>query len=235
MSDAEDRLRQDVRDAMAAYGPDEGDEVTWRIVRKVIVVVFFSFAAVVLFMEFGGDKGPGPTAASRPATPDSATVQTASRAQTGNRAQTANQNDGASPGESAEEPVEEWDVSDAIRELVIEAGRGGHFTVDAAVNGTELPFLVDTGATSVFLSAEAAREVGIDPDTLTYSKRYRTANGIVAAAPVTLREVRIGQLSIRDVEATVSRQPLPVSLLGMSFLDRLESYEVRSGKLIMRW
>ena len=219
--DAESKLREEVRERMATYQADSESDVTGRIIRKAVVGIFLCLAAVALFQQAGGDKKSAPTAADR--TQRANTADRTPRANTAvDRAKTA--------GDSR------WnDVSDQIREMVIRAGAGGHFVLDASVNGSELPFVVDTGATSVFLSADAAREAGIDPDTLDYTVHMRTASGIVRGARVTLREVRIGQLSIRDVEATVARTRLPVSLLGMTFLNRLQSYEVRNGKLVMRW
>lgn len=220
--DAESKLREEVRERMATFDADSDSEVTSRIVRKAIVGVFLTLAAVALFQQVGGDENSAPSAANAPRRANAA-IDDSDRARTEMARAEATRDD-------------RWnDVSDQIREMVIHSGAGGHFTLDASVNGNELPFVVDTGATSVFLSADAAREAGIDPDTLDYSLRMRTASGVVNGARVTLREVRIGQLSIRDVEATVARTKLPVSLLGMTFLNRLQSYEVRNGKLVMRW
>ncbi len=214
--DAESKLREEVRERMAAYQADSDSEVTGRIIRKAVVGVFLCLAAVALFQQVGGDEKSAPTAADRTQRANTAIASPRGRVETAGD--------------------DRWnDVSDQIREMVIRAGAGGHFILDASVNGNELPFVVDTGATSVFLSADAAREAGIDPDTLDYSVHMRTASGIVRGARVTLREMRIGQLSIRDVEATVARTSLPISLLGMTFLNRLQSYEVRNGKMIMRW
>ena len=70
---------------------------------------------------------------------------------------------------------------------------------------------------------------------LDYSARYQTANGEVMAAPVTLRDMRIGGSGIEDIPATVTRAPLNISLLGMSFLRRLAGYEVRSDGLVLRF
>jgi len=122
-----------------------------------------------------------------------------------------------------------------VRELVVRAGASGHFLVDAAVNGTGLTMLVDTGASGVVLSPDDARRVGLNQGLLDYSQIFHTANGAVRGAPVTLREVRVGQLSLTDVEATVNEAPMPISLLGMTFLARLEGYEVRDGRLVLRW
>lgn len=212
--DAEEKLRQDVRDAMSTYSDDSEREAMLRFARKAVIGVFACFAAFALFQEMGGDKVPQPGVAANRNQGRTAYTQVASR----------------------EPASSQWDdVSDGTRELVVRSRTGGHYIVDASVNGASMPFIVDTGASTVFLSADAAREAGIDPDTLDYTQRYRTANGVITAAPVILREVRIGQLSIRDVEASVSRLDKQVSLLGMSFLNRLESYEVRDGRLFLRW
>jgi aspartyl protease family protein len=96
-------------------------------------------------------------------------------------------------------------------------------------------FLVDTGASHVVLSLEDARRLGFTPDHLRFTQKFQSANGTVRAAPVALRELRIGQLRLFDLEASVNGGPLPISLLGMSFLQRLSSYEVARGRLILRW
>lgn len=122
-----------------------------------------------------------------------------------------------------------------VSELVLTAGSHGHFMVEAAVNGTPVTFLVDTGASAIYLTPDDAARLGWTPQQLTYSERYATASGVVYAAPVTLRSLRIGQLELYDLPASVGEQPSSVSLLGMSFLKRLESYEVRGGRLILTW
>ena len=95
-------------------------------------------------------------------------------------------------------------------------------------------FLVDTGASLVTLTPADAQVAGITPRELVFNHRVSTANGSARMAPVTLREVRIGQLSIYDVPASVLEH-LNISLLGMSFLSRLQSYEMRDGKLTIAW
>lgn len=120
-------------------------------------------------------------------------------------------------------------------EHVAEAGPGGHFVIEAAVNGIPITFLVDTGASDVVLTVDDARRLGLRPRTLDYSQRFETANGEVRAAPVTLRELRVGQFRLFDLPASVNQGALGVSLLGMSFLERLRGYEVADGRLILRW
>ena len=126
-------------------------------------------------------------------------------------------------------------TSAASRSMTIRAGHGGHFLVDARVDGVAVRFLVDTGATRVVLTPEDAERIGLHLRDRHFTKRHRTAGGIVRAAPVTLRELRIGQLAVREVEASVNEQPIGISLLGMSFLNRLDGYEVQGNKLILHW
>ena len=120
-------------------------------------------------------------------------------------------------------------------EYVIQAGAGGHFVVEAAVNGAPVTFLVDTGASSIVLTMEDAERVGFRPESLRFTERFASANGEVRAAPVVLRELRVGQFSVFDMPASVNEAPLRVSLLGMSFLRRLHGYGVEDGRLILRW
>jgi clan AA aspartic protease (TIGR02281 family) len=120
-------------------------------------------------------------------------------------------------------------------EYVIESGAGGHFVVEAVVNGAPVTFLVDTGASNVVLTMEDAERLGFRPESLRFTERFASANGEVRAAPVVLRELRIGQFSVFDMPASVNEAPLRVSLLGMSFLRRLHGYGVEDGRLILRW
>lgn len=120
-------------------------------------------------------------------------------------------------------------------ELVLTAGQHGHFTVEAVVNGTPITFLVDTGASSIYLTPDDAARLGWTAQRLTYSERYSTASGVVRAAPVTLRTLRIGELEFYDLAASAGEQPSSISLLGMSFLKRFASYEFSGDRLILSW
>jgi aspartyl protease family protein len=120
------------------------------------------------------------------------------------------------------------------RTLVYRADRRGRFTIIAAVNGASVPFLVDTGADTVALTLADARAAGINPDALVFNERTFTANGVGRAARVMLHEISIDQLSIDNVPAVVSAN-LGGSLLGLSFLRRLKSFEVREGALTISW
>jgi len=118
--------------------------------------------------------------------------------------------------------------------IVYTANERGHVVLDAAVNGAPVRMLVDTGASLVTLTPADARAAGINPASLVFNGHAQTANGTTRMAPVTLREIRIGQLSIYDVPAAVLEH-VNVSLLGMSFLSRLQGYEMRDGKLTITW
>ncbi len=135
-----------------------------------------------------------------------------------------------------EPPVQQVARSGATGdEMIVPAGPNGHFMVDAVVDGVEIRFLVDTGATSVVLTADDAERLGYRLDGLEYSERFQTANGEILGAPLVLPDLRIGDLEIEDVRSSVIRAPLSTSLLGMTFLSRLESFEVRDEELILRW
>ena len=120
-------------------------------------------------------------------------------------------------------------------ENVYRRARDGHFYVDADVNGARIRFLVDTGATYVALSPDDARSAGLRVFDSDYTGQSSTANGVTRVAPVTLREVELDQLRLFDVRAVVLEKPMPVSLLGMSFLSRLQGYETRNDELVLRW
>ncbi len=110
----------------------------------------------------------------------------------------------------------------------------GHYWASAEVDGRAIKFMVDTGASTVALTYRDARRVGLDPETLDYSWRIRTAGGEVMGASVQLNSIRIGRIEVEDVEAMVLREGLSQSLLGMTFLRELDSYEFRRGNLILR-
>jgi len=117
----------------------------------------------------------------------------------------------------------------------ISRGRGGEFQVATEVNGARLSMVLDTGASSVVLTQEAAKAAGLPLDFLNYSVNVDTANGRTRAASVTLDRVSVGSIVEKAVPALIA-QPgqLKTSLLGMSFLSRLERWEVRGDRLVMR-
>jgi aspartyl protease family protein len=120
-------------------------------------------------------------------------------------------------------------------EIKIRRRLDGHFTARAEVNGEPVTMIVDTGASTIVLKPEDAAKAGIDVKDLSYSVPVITANGRTQAARVRLKTVAIGPLDRRDVDALVA-QPgaLTESLLGMSFLSRLRSYEFSGDFLTLR-
>jgi aspartyl protease family protein len=121
------------------------------------------------------------------------------------------------------------------RTVAVARGPGGNFVVATQVNGARVTMIFDTGASSVVLTHEAAKAAGLPLEVLSYSVAVETANGRTRAAPVTLQTIAVGGIVERDVSALIA-QPgqLRQSLLGMSFLNRLEGWEVRGDRLALR-
>jgi aspartyl protease family protein len=121
------------------------------------------------------------------------------------------------------------------RTVEIVRGRAGEFQVATQINGTRVPMVLDTGASAVVLTQDAARAAGLPLEMLAYTVNIDTANGRTRAAAVTLERLGVGAIVEHAVPALIA-QPgqLKTSLLGMSFLNRLESYSVTSDKLILR-
>ena len=113
------------------------------------------------------------------------------------------------------------------------ANRNGDFIIEAEVQGTRVKFVVDTGATDVMLSQADAARVGFNPDRLKYTRQYQTANGVIFAAPIRIEWITVGGLDVDNVAATVPDNDSPMSLLGMSFLNRLGGFTVRDGVLTL--
>ena len=109
----------------------------------------------------------------------------------------------------------------------------GHYYLTLEIDGVPVEFVVDTGATQMVLTREDAQAVGIDTDALGFIGTARTANGEVRTAPVWLDEVRLGPLVDRNVRAVVNDGDLFGSLLGMGYLDRFRSIEIRGDELIL--
>jgi aspartyl protease family protein len=124
----------------------------------------------------------------------------------------------------------------AIAPGEIEARRAGdgHFYLEAEVNGALIQFMVDTGASSVALSWDDARKVGFEPDQLSFYQRVMTASGPAMSAPAVLDRVSVGPIQRSNVTAAILPEGVEGSLLGLSFLDTLKSYEVSGDRLTLR-
>ncbi|WP_075996693.1 retropepsin-like aspartic protease family protein [Salaquimonas pukyongi] len=123
---------------------------------------------------------------------------------------------------------------DGRGQVMVVRSANGHFEIDAAVNGTPVRFLVDTGASTIVLTADDAEQAGIDVAALSFSTPIQTANGATTAAPVTIAALDIGDISRNRTRALVAgRGSLDTSLLGMNFLQTLWSFEIRGDRLIL--
>ena len=129
-------------------------------------------------------------------------------------------------------------VSDMLRKratapaVQIARGQGGEFALRAKINGVSAPMVIDTGATSVVLTWETAKAIGLPLEMLEYDVDVETAGGHTKAARLTLDRLAVGKLVERSVPAlVVPRGQMKTNLLGMSFLDRLESWGVQADKL----
>jgi aspartyl protease family protein len=137
---------------------------------------------------------------------------------------------GRAPANAA--PVQAVSPSSSTRSFVVQAS-GGHFAVDARVDGRRIPFMIDTGASQITIRETDASRLGFHPKERDYSIRINTANGVGRAAQVDLRMVEVGDILVRDVPALiVPDNVLNVNLLGMTFLSRV-GWSHERGRLML--
>ncbi|MPZ54943.1 MAG: TIGR02281 family clan AA aspartic protease [Rhizobiales bacterium] len=121
------------------------------------------------------------------------------------------------------------------RVVELSRGRGGEFPITTQVNGARVAMILDTGASAVMLTYDAAKAAGLPLEVLNYSVNLETANGRTRAAPVTIDRLVIGNIVERSVPAlVVPSNRLKTNLLGMTFLNRLESWQVKGDRLQLR-
>ncbi|MGD9925534.1 MAG: TIGR02281 family clan AA aspartic protease [Pseudorhodoplanes sp.] len=119
---------------------------------------------------------------------------------------------------------------------IVSIGRDhrGHFKAHGRIDGRQVSFMVDTGASVIALTEREADRLGIRPSRGAFTSSVQTANGVVRAAPVTLNSVDIGGLVVRDVRAlVVPGRGLGENLLGLSYLTRLKRFEYANNKLVL--
>jgi aspartyl protease family protein len=109
----------------------------------------------------------------------------------------------------------------------------GHFWVTADVNGRPVRFLIDSGATFTALSADAARQAGVEADGLSLKTVIETANGTVEAERGTIGKLDVGSLTMRDHDVVISDAFGDTNVLGMNFLSDLESWRVEGSSMIL--
>ena len=135
---------------------------------------------------------------------------------------------GADPGQA---PPPSTSIGNGLARREIVRAPDGHFYLDAQVNGAQVHFLVDTGASMVALSAADAQRAGI---ALPSERRTaQGAGGAVEVMPVTIERIAIGPLEARGIDGAIAPQ-LPVSLLGQSFLSRIGTVEIHDDRMTLR-
>lgn len=116
-------------------------------------------------------------------------------------------------------------------DAVLPMAEDGHYWAMGGTQAGRVRFLVDTGATRVSLTRADAETLGVDLDDAAFTTVVRTPAGPVRAAPVRLEHLSVGPAHIEDVQALVFHDGLETSLLGMSFLGRLDRFGVSDGAM----
>jgi aspartyl protease family protein len=130
--------------------------------------------------------------------------------------------------------VPAYGVVDSPRSMIVGRGEGDAFYVFGKVDGAPVRFLIDTGASEIVLSPADAQAAGLSPETMDFSTPSETANGVGYSARAMVRSLKIGPIRMTDVPVSINQNPMSVSLLGMPFLKRLDSFEVRGDRLYLR-
>jgi aspartyl protease family protein len=128
-----------------------------------------------------------------------------------------------------------YPVQTGAHEMTVSEGEGGSYHVYGTVNGTQIRFLIDTGATDIVLSPADARRLGIDLESLKFDRPYGSANGIGHGAAAEVADLSVGPVHFSNVPVSINGAEMGSSLLGMAFLKRLRSYSFSGNKLILRW
>jgi aspartyl protease family protein len=119
-----------------------------------------------------------------------------------------------------------------VRAATIPMTRHGHFSADFRINGRSVKGLIDTGATYVAINISTARNLGLSLSKSDFKYQVQTANGKTGAARVNLARMEIGAISVEDVEAFVLEdKALSSTLIGMSFMSKLQSYRVKNSSM----
>ncbi|RTL53662.1 MAG: TIGR02281 family clan AA aspartic protease [Bradyrhizobiaceae bacterium] len=120
------------------------------------------------------------------------------------------------------------------RRVMLAADGRGHFQTEARVDGRDIGFLVDTGATVIALTETDAARIGIRPYASDYTTTVTTANGSAKAASARINSIDVGGVVVHDVDALVMPDhALSQNLLGMAFLSRLKRFEYSGGRLLL--
>lgn len=133
------------------------------------------------------------------------------------------------------ELVPGYAIESGEHEMVLTESQGGNFFIFGEANGVRVRFLIDTGASDTVLSPMDAQAIGIDLNALDFSRVYSTANGMGRGASYTLDELAVGPISISPMPVSINGAEMNTSLLGMTFLRRLRSFEIQGRRLILKY
>ena len=132
-------------------------------------------------------------------------------------------------------PVAEPAKATGFGSVRLKRDQSGHYSARIEIEGVVVPMLVDTGATVIALRYEDASRLGINPTPSDYTVSIATANGEVKVAKTNLREVRLDNITVTNVQAVIVPQgALSQSLLGMSFMNKLGGFEISGGELVLK-
>lgn len=119
-------------------------------------------------------------------------------------------------------------------EVQLDRAGDSHFYATTRINGTDVRMMVDSGASMIALTRADAEAIGLDVDALAVAGSAATAGGVVPVRPVELDRVAIDGLEVSRVQAAVIDADMPHSLLGQSFLARLQSVKVEGDRMTLR-
>lgn len=131
--------------------------------------------------------------------------------------------------------IPSYAVASGDHTLALGQDSDGGYHVMGQVNGQAVGFLVDTGASDIVLSPADAQRIGVDMAALRYTHVYETANGEGEGAAYVAPSLAIGPIRLTNVAVSINKTPMSSSLLGMSFLKRMDSFEFKGGQLILKW
>lgn len=125
--------------------------------------------------------------------------------------------------------------SSGRRSVVLDADARGHFQGTFRINGRTVKGLIDTGASVIAINRSTARKLGLSVKAADFTHRVNTANGVVKAAHAILKRVEIQSIRVENVDALIlDDKSLSGTLIGMSFLNKLSTYQVRNGEMVLK-
>lgn len=110
----------------------------------------------------------------------------------------------------------------------------GHYWVQTQINGKDVDFMIDSGATTTAVNSSTAKEVGLAVDSGGYPIIIQTANGPVKAFRGVVQTLELGPLKLSSHRVVVSENFGDTNVLGMNFLDSLKSWKVENNVMTLQ-